>query len=50
MGFIVAVAVTPDGCRTVSASGDGTLKAWELETGRELQTFSGHAGGSLPLS
>ncbi len=45
MGFIVAVAVTPDGCRTVSASGDGTLKVWELQTGRELQTFSGHAGG-----
>ena len=39
------LAVTPDPCRTVSASGDGTLKVWELETGRELQTFSSHAGG-----
>jgi WD40 repeat protein len=41
----MAVVVTPDGRRTVSASGDGTLKVWELESGRELQTFSSHAGG-----
>jgi len=29
--------------RRVSASNDGTLKVWELESGRELQTLSGHA-------
>ena len=38
------MAVTPDGRRAVSASDDRTLKVWELESGRELQTLSGHAG------
>ena len=29
--------------RTVSASQDGTLKVWELESGRELRTLTGHS-------
>jgi hypothetical protein len=36
-------AVTPDGKRVVSASLDGTLKVWELESGREMVTLRGHA-------
>jgi WD40 repeat protein len=44
-GWVHAATVTSGGQRAVSASGDGTLKVWELETGRELQTFSSHAGG-----
>jgi WD40 repeat protein len=43
--MVNAVAVTPDGRRAVSASADGTLKVWELESGRELQTLKGHAYG-----
>jgi WD40 repeat protein len=39
------VAVTPDGRRAVSASADGMLKVWELESGRELHTLAGHASG-----
>ncbi|WP_375769088.1 SIR2 family protein [Archangium gephyra] len=35
-------AVTPDGRRVVSASWDGTLKIWDLETGRELVALVGH--------
>ena len=38
------VAVTGDGKRAVSASGDKTLKVWDLETGRELRTLEGHSG------
>jgi len=30
----------PDGQRAISASNDGTLKVWELDSGRELQTLS----------
>jgi hypothetical protein len=39
-----AVAVTPDSQRAVSASDDRTLKVWELESGHERRTLSGHTG------
>jgi len=35
-------AVMPDGGRVVSASGDQTLKVWDLESGRALATLEGH--------
>jgi WD40 repeat protein len=34
--------VTPDGRRVVSASRDHTLKVWDLETGAETATLTGH--------
>jgi WD40 repeat protein len=37
------VAVTPDGKRAVSASGDHTLKVWDLESGAALCTLQGHS-------
>ena len=40
-----AMAVTPDGGHAVSASRDGTLKVWELATGRVVVTF--HADAPL---
>ena len=39
-----AVAVTADGQRAVSASWDHTLKVWDLASGAELHTLSGHTG------
>jgi WD40 repeat protein len=41
-----AVAVTPDGRRAVSACEDGTLKVWDLESGRQLQTSKATVTGS----
>ncbi|MEH1823295.1 MAG: hypothetical protein V7L31_30185, partial [Nostoc sp.] len=43
-GSVTAVAVTPDGKRVISASTDKTLKLWNLETGKNEQTFIGHTG------
>jgi len=40
--LFLSVAVTPDGRHALSASYDGTLKVWDLESGRELQTLAGH--------
>ena len=37
------VAVTPDGQLAVSASGDYTLKVWDLAGGRALRTLEGHS-------
>lgn len=37
--------ISPDGKWCVSASQDGTLKIWDVETGNEIQTLRGHEGG-----
>ncbi|MCP4544671.1 MAG: hypothetical protein GY832_46820 [Chloroflexi bacterium] len=37
---ITSVAVTPDGQRAVSTSNDGTLKVWDLQTGKLIATFT----------
>ncbi|MEA2599552.1 MAG: hypothetical protein QOF89_544 [Acidobacteriota bacterium] len=39
--WVNAVAVLPSG-RVVSGSDDGTLRVWDLESGRTLQTLEGH--------
>ncbi len=44
MDWVRAIAVTADGKRAVSGSSDGTVKLWDLRTGREIRTFEGHTG------
>ena len=41
---VYAVTVTPDGRCAVSASGDHTLRLWDLETGQTVRTLEGHTG------
>ena len=41
-GNIRGIAVTSDGKRAISASMDQTLKVWDLETGKEIRTITGH--------
>ncbi len=41
-GPILALAMSSDGKSLVTASGDSTIKLWDLETCREMRTFAGH--------
>ncbi|MEL6318594.1 MAG: WD40 repeat domain-containing protein, partial [Pseudomonadota bacterium] len=47
---VAAIAVTPDGERALSASRDGALMLWDLETGEALRTFEGHQAGVLSVA
>jgi WD40 repeat protein len=38
------VVLTPDERRAVSALADGTLRVWDLETGKEVNAFRGRTG------
>ena len=44
-GAVLGVAITPDGRRVVSASGDSTLRVWDLESGQSLRTIQDHSDG-----
>ena len=39
VGYLAAVAVTPDGAQAISTSRDTTLKVWDLKTGQVVRTF-----------
>src|SRR5438128_2288007 len=38
-----AVAFSPDGRTALSASDDHTLRLWDIATGKEVRTFTGHS-------
>jgi WD40 repeat protein len=44
------VAFSPDGRLIVSAAGDGTVKLWNAENGREIDTLSEQSGGVAALA
>ncbi len=41
-GFAQAVAMTPDGRRVVSGSGDNVIRVWDVSTGTCLRHLNGH--------
>jgi WD40 repeat protein len=41
--WVSSVAFSPDGKRIVSGSDDHTVKLWDVETGKEIRSFSGHS-------
>ena len=43
-GKIYSLAYSPDGKYLVSASSDGTMKVWELATGKIVRSLEGHSG------
>lgn len=43
-GSVSSVAFCPEGKRLVSSSQDGTVRIWEVASGREIRTLSTHPG------
>jgi WD40 repeat protein len=42
-GVVLSVAFSPDGRYIVSGANDNTLKVWDVETGKEIHSISGHS-------
>jgi WD40 repeat protein/DNA-binding SARP family transcriptional activator len=47
---VPALAFSPDGRRLATGSLDGSLKVWEVRTGRQLDTLTGSLGQVLDLA
>ena len=45
-----SVSFSPDGSKIASASGDKTVKVWDLKRGKCLQTLEGHVRGVTSVS
>lgn len=49
-GWVQALAFSSDGKLLASGAADKTVKLWDVETGDEKATFSGHPGGVRSLA
>jgi WD40 repeat protein len=48
--YIYSVAYSPDGKYALSGATDGTLRFWDIDTGREIRTFEYHQDAILSVS
>jgi len=49
-GWVSSVSVTPDGRFAISASGDKTLKVWDIKNGEVIRTLEGHTSWITSVS
>jgi RNA polymerase sigma factor (sigma-70 family) len=49
-GGVLAVAFSPDGRTLASAGEDGSIKLWDVATGKEWLTLTAHPGGAHALA
>ena len=42
-GSVNSIAITPDGKYVVSGSCDGTIKLWDINSGKEIRSLEGHS-------
>lgn len=47
---VESVSITQDGKRAISASRDGTLRIWDLDTGKCLDKLKGHTGWWMSIT
>merc|ERR1712100_405189 len=50
MGFVSDVVISSDGQFALSGSWDGTLRLWELATGKTTRRFVGHSKDVLSVA
>jgi WD40 repeat protein len=48
--MVLAVVISPDGQKAVSASSDNTLKLWDLNSGEPVRTLTGHTRAVLAVA
>jgi len=41
---VISAVFSPDGTKVVTAGGDGFVRIWDAETGKELKALEKHAG------
>ena len=49
-GWVAGVAVAVDGTRVVSGGYDGTVRVWDLATGRQQAQLTGHHGPAMAVA
>src|SRR5690348_16590802 len=47
---VVGAALSPDGKRVLSGSGDKTVRLWDTTTGTELRQYEGHTAAVISVT